>query len=205
MMKVTSLLLLALLAFSNMYGQSYSGNNVIESERQTTGDDAYDLYILGNRYYHDDNNRDRNIMKAFNLWLEAAEKGCAEAQVMVGYCYGYDAGVFSGDYDRRCLEAYNWFSKAAEQGNSDAFYYLGEASYNGYGVKQNYKDAFMYYEKSAVMGNYKGMLGLGKCYEYGHGIKKNISQAIFLYERCIQGEDSVAADLATFYLSRIKK
>lgn len=205
MMKVTSLLLLALLAFSNMYGQSYPENNVIESEQQTTGDDAYDLYLLGNHYYYGDGDIDKNIMKAFNLWMEAAEKGCAEAQVMVGYCYGYDAGVFSGDYDRRCVEAYNWFSKAAEQGNSDAFYYLGEASYNGYGVKQNYKDAFMYYEKSAVMGNYKGMLGLGRCYELGCGVEKNVSQAIFLYERCTQGDDAFSARTAKYYLSQISK
>src|SRR5882672_11564841 len=57
---------------------------------------------------------DKHI-RAFNLFLRAAETGHSEAQDCLGTCYGYGHGVRK-DY----VEAAKWHRKAAEQGYAPA-------------------------------------------------------------------------------------
>lgn len=70
--------------------------------------------------------------KAFNLYKKAAEKGHAQAQFELGFCYLKGLGV---EEDR--LKAYAWFKKAAKQGIEEAqinlsYYYFHFDSVEAY-------------------------------------------------------------------------
>ena len=54
-------------------------------------------------------------IRAFKLFLRAAEAGHSEAQFYLGWCYRDGQGV-PQDY----VEAVKWYRKAAEQGHADA-------------------------------------------------------------------------------------
>ena len=61
-----------------------------------------------------------------------AEKGDAEAQLNLGYCYDMGKGVAEDK-----AEAVKWYRKAADQGDTQAQYNLGVCYCNGDGVTQN--------------------------------------------------------------------
>ncbi|MBI3039708.1 sel1 repeat family protein [bacterium] len=65
----------------------------------------------------------------FNLILELAQRGYADAQDLLGVMYKLGDGV-SKDYK----EAEKWLRLAASQGDSDAQHNLGVMYYNGEGV-----------------------------------------------------------------------
>lgn len=85
-----------------------------------------------------------NYVEVAEKWLKAAEKGNAEGQGLIGWCYYYGIGI-----DQDYSEAVKWLSKVAEKGYPQAFCFLGLCYENGDGVSQNYSEAFKWYEASA--------------------------------------------------------
>src|ERR1039457_6341986 len=61
-----------------------------------------------------------NASQLFEQQTAEAEKGNADAQAYLGYCYFNGKGV-----PKNVGEAVKWFRKAAEQGNAYAQYNLG--------------------------------------------------------------------------------
>ena len=101
---------------------------------------------------------------AFDAWLDAglspaevdhfeasrkrAEKGEAEGQSMLGFCYFVGQGV-KQDY----AEAVRWYRKAAEQGDSYAQCNLGACYENGEGVMKDLSTALHWYRLAAAQGD----------------------------------------------------
>ena len=115
----------------------------------------------------------KDYVHAVEWFKKAADKGHADAQCGLGYCYDKGQGV-QQDYS---LAVY-WYRKAAEQGNAIAQSNLGYCYYNGWGVQQDYSLAVYWYWKGADQGNSYAQNGLGNCYYMGRGVAKDVPTAL---------------------------
>jgi hypothetical protein len=107
-----------------------------------------------------------------NALKEAAEKGNAAAQYMLGAAYA------NGQYVKQdYAEAIKWYRESAEQGNADAQESLGLCYELGQGVPQDYANAVKWYRRGAARGNADAQASLGVCYAAGHGIPKDFVEA----------------------------
>ena len=98
------------------------------------------------RIYQALDDGDYEVMVA--LLRPLAEKGNAEAQFRLGYCYENGEGM-AQDY----TQAVYWYEKSAMQNYAGAECNLGWLYETGKGVAQDYGKAFAWYEKSALQGN----------------------------------------------------
>ena len=85
---------------------------------------------------------------------KAAERGDAEAQVILGRMYD----------GQNYAKAVEWYRKAAEQGNADAQLSLGWMYMLGRGVPRSETDALEWFKKSAEQGNATAQYTLGITY-----------------------------------------
>ena len=90
----------------------------------------------------------QNSSEAEQQYRSDAERGDAEAQYCLGYCYYCGVKGLPKSYS----EAIKWFTKAANQGYARAQYELGNCYVNGLGVSQNLEEAKIWYEKAADQG-----------------------------------------------------
>jgi TPR repeat protein len=124
-----------------------------------------------------------------------AEKGDADAQSWLGWCYASGQGV-QQDY----AQAVKWYRKAAEQGNTNAQFNLGCIYYAGQGVTLDYSEAVKWWRKSAEQRNPDAQNNLGLCYEMGQGVAQDYAEAANWYRKAgEQGEVSAQAALGLFY------
>ena len=98
---------------------------------------------------------------------EMAEQGNASFQCCLGDRYCHDNLGVKQDY----AEAVKWYRMAAEQGYADAQTKLGFMYYNGFGVKQDYRESFR------LFGLSNDAFGLGLSYLYGRGVGKDKAKA----------------------------
>ena len=87
---------------------------------------------------------------AFRVWRPLAERGDANAQVLLGILY--EEGLF-GPQDS--VQAVPWFEKAAAQGNTNAQVRLGELYEAGKGVPQDIVQAYKWYTLGEANGDKK--------------------------------------------------
>lgn len=104
---------------------------------------------------------DENI-RAFNLFLRAAESGHSKAQEYLGMCYRFGKGVPQDDF-----ESIKWYRKAAEQGNDRAQCELGDFYLKGDRAPRDECEAFKWFQKSAEQGNAKAQYNLAMFYMLG--------------------------------------
>ena len=134
-------------------------------------------------------------------YLEAAEKGDANAQYSLGNCYEYGKGVPKNE-----VEAAKWYRKAVEQGHEQAKkaldmlinfnpsleqkkktngedavtqYSLGEQ----YEIDQNMTEAFKCYRKAAEQGMAPAQYKVGTFYENGEVVAKDEAEALKWYRK----------------------
>jgi len=74
-----------------------------------------------------------------------AEKGDAQAQYILGNCYGNGLGVAKDK-----VEAVKWYRKAADQGHAKAQFNLGTCYRNGEGVAKDEIEAYAYYNLAGI-------------------------------------------------------
>jgi uncharacterized protein len=86
-------------------------------------------------------------IRAFKLFLRAAEAGHSEAQIYLGYCYDKGLGV-PQDY----VEAVKWHRKAAEQWDESAQVCLGWCYRYGNGVPIDIVQAYKWFQLAADQG-----------------------------------------------------
>ena len=79
----------------------------------------------------------RDSAAAARIFLRAAERGDARAQLYIGLMYAKGDGV-----PQNFIEAANWYHLASEQGNPMAQYLLGLMFDKGQGVPQDYVLAY---------------------------------------------------------------
>lgn len=134
----------------------------------------------------------------FTIFRKAAERGSAEAQVIMGLCYKNGKGV-----DKDLEEAAKWFAKSANQGNVNGQYYLGVCYDHGWGVEQDKEQAVRWYTKAAEQGDPDSQHNLAVSYEDGEGVERNINEAIKWYTKAAeQGYDLSLNNLGNIYMSK---
>lgn len=103
-------------------------------------------------------------MLAFQFAIESAEKGLAEAQLVVAECYADGTGV---ERDNRL--ALIWYLRAAEQGLAAAQFAVGHAYDSGPGVAEDLKLARRWYREAAAQGHPGAQLALDRLDTEGDG------------------------------------
>ena len=143
------------------------------------GDNPPAIDALGFSYETGQGNP-KDLPKAFQLYIEAAEKGYDQAQFHAGNCYARGVGV--GVNDKVAME---WFRKAADQGTCTIFppsshlrsaiirvcfsghpsaaYNAGLRLYDGRGVQMDKMAAVEMFKKAAEAGHTGGMVTSLNC------------------------------------------
>ena len=136
-----------------------------------------------------------NYAIAARWFQNAAVKGYAKAQSMLGLAYYYGRGVRQ-DYQ----VAVTWLEKAADQGNATAMTNLGVCYRNGQGVRRNYAKAAQLYLEAAKQGNSVAQTNIGECYFYGDGVVKNYETAAEWFRKAAeQGNADAQYNLGMCY------
>ena len=138
---------------------------IAKEEAETA--DAAALYNKGDEYYNQS-----NYTEAVKYYRQAAEKGNADAQLQLGYCYETGKGLAEN-----ATEAFKWYRKAAEQGNRIAQSNLSNCYKNGIGITKDYNEAVKWARKSADQGYSRGQNQLGNLYYFGQGVEKDYTEA----------------------------
>ena len=150
-----------------------------------------ELFELALSYYSGTDNIPQDYLKAYGLFLEAAEEGHVGAQSYLGRMLSMGEGV-EKNYDK----AVKWLKLAAEAGDADAQNRLGVRYEYGQGVNQDYAEAARMFKLSAEQGNAKAQVNLAEFYKDGIGVEQDYNKAFNLLQ--IAAEQS--APLAYFYL-----
>ena len=103
--------------------------------------DARGEYILARLYIKSGLAFDPSDPVWMLLWSSAA-KGIADAQLLYGLF------LFSYDTQKSASKVVYWWRKAAEQGNAHAQFKLGQAYWEGYGVKRDREEGANWIEKA---------------------------------------------------------
>ncbi len=93
-------------------------------------------------------------------------------------------------------------SKSAEDGSTEAYYYLGEAYYNGLGVKENKKRALTYYRAGAEKGDARcKMMFVCMCVmEFGHNEDAELATKIITENKDLNDRQNYELGLLYFRL-----
>ena len=132
---------------------------------------------------------------AVQYFYEAAKRGHAISQRILGYCYHYGLGL-AKDYNQAVM----WYGKSADQGDSWAQNNLGVCYRNGLGVAQNYNEAVKWYRKAAEQGNATAQNNLAISYLKGQGVAQNYNEAVKWYRKAAeQGNTDAQCNLGVCY------
>lgn len=115
----------------------------------------------------------RATVRAFRMFLRAAEAGHSAAQNYVGLCYLDGYGTHQD-----LAEAVRWFRTAAAQDNPSAQANLGTCYADGRGVAKDYAEAVRWYRMAAERGVAKAQTDLGVCYSTGSGVEQDFAEAL---------------------------
>lgn len=122
----------------------------------------------------------------FNIrWFQKkAEKGMADAQNILGFCYLNGLGI-TQDFS----QAIKYYRLAADQGNAEAQNKLGWLYEHG---PNDFVQAVKYYRLAADQRHVEAQINLGRCYHWGMGIAKNLSQAVRYYQLAANEGNAIA-------------
>jgi TPR repeat protein len=135
--------------------------------------------------------------KIMRAWRKAAEGGHANAQCLLGICYGYGTGVTK---DQKT--AAEWYAKAAVQGHAGAQLLSGIYYYDGMGVAQDFKTAAAWYAKAAAQGFAAAQYNLGALYENGTGVAQDFKAAAAWFAKAAaQGHVKAQFNLGILYFN----
>jgi len=149
----------------------------------------------------------KDYATAYQLFLEAAEAGNAEAQYNLGILIRSGQGT-----EKDPARAVSWFEKSATQGWADAQYQLGNMYEFGLSVPQSYQNAAALYQKAAEQGHASAQTNLAVLYANGQGVNQDIvlayvwsnlaaSQGIV---EALQNREVVAQEMSPQMLQRVR-
>ena len=116
-------------------------NRMLEKLAEKGNADAYNKLAV--RYNHGTNGMQQDWVKANELWLKAAELGCARAYSKLGGLYAIGQGV-----ERDEKKAEHYWELAAMKGDVNARYFLGHME----GRAGNYQRAYKHFSLAAKAG-----------------------------------------------------
>ncbi|MBM9537177.1 tetratricopeptide repeat protein [Desulfobulbus alkaliphilus] len=156
---------------------------------QEIDETALRLTVEGYRYYYGVGGKPLNHARALRLYRQAAERGDAEAQFIVGGMLYRGQG---GDPDRR--NAFKWLLKAAEQGRTspEALNIIGGSYLRGTYVPQNYIEAKKWLGLAAEQGHVGAKNDLAYILYNGLGGERDYQKALELYEQAALRGDVLA-------------
>ncbi|MBQ2838426.1 MAG: sel1 repeat family protein [Muribaculaceae bacterium] len=132
-----------------------------------------DIYEEAMNYSSGSKGVKRDIKRAYEKYLEAADLGHPLAQHKVGACYYYGSGV-----EKNKKKAFQYWTKASEADVADAHYELGRMYYNGEECKRNYDTAISLFRKAEASNIPGAYYMLGMCYLDGTGVERDKEKAI---------------------------
>jgi TPR repeat protein len=144
--------------------------------------DATAQYMLG-RAFHLGWAFAKDLSKAADWYLKAAQQGFAPAQLMMFEMYSEGVGV-----QKDPAAALKWLQKAVERGFAPAQFTLG-LYVEGAG---NYSEAAKLYRKAAEQGLARAQTATGFMYEQGNGVQKDFKQAVNWYRKAAEQGDATA-------------
>jgi TPR repeat protein len=131
----------------------------------------------------------------YQEYLANAERGGAEAQFKLGFCYDEGRGV-AKDF----VKAVKWYRKAAEQNYAPAQFNLGYCYANGQGVTKDYAEAVKWYRLAAEQNYAPAQSNLGCCYDSGLGVAMDYVEAVKWYRMAAgQGHTEAQYNLGSCY------
>ncbi len=142
---------------------------------------AHDIFVEAMNYSSGSNGVKRDIYKAFNKYLQAADDGHPIAQYKVGACYYYGSGT-----KKNSKKAFQYWSQASQADIAEAHYELGKMYYYGEKCKRNYDTALELFHKAEQADIPGAFYMLGLCYLYGNGVEQNTTTAIEYLEIAVK-------------------
>lgn len=109
-----------------------------------------------------------NYPKSFELAFEAAKKGHANSQMLVGTMYKDGSGT-----EQSFADAKAWYEQAAKQGHVLAQFHVGVMYEQGLGTPQNFEQALTWYGNAGELGFNYAQFNLGMMVLQGRGIESN--------------------------------
>lgn len=149
----------------------------------------------------------KDYTAAYQLFLESAQAGNAEAQFNLGILLYEGQGI-----EKNQAQALDWIEKAAAQGWADAQYYLGNMYEFGRVVKQSYQSAAELYLKAAEQGNASAQTNLAVLYANGQGVNQDIVLAYVWSNlaasqgvaQALENREIVAKEMSPQMLQRVR-
>lgn len=150
-------------------------------EKAAAGDPDAMVHLAG-RHLFGSNGVEKDIHRAFDWYLEAAQVGHVAGSHNLGiWCEtGFrefldlpDPPYFPPDYQT----ALGWFMYAAEKGLPSSAGKVGEYYLDGKGVPQNYREAIKWLIKGAEFGDPLSLFLLGRVHRDGLGVPKDAIEA----------------------------
>ncbi|EXX50456.1 uncharacterized protein OCT59_023961 [Rhizophagus irregularis] len=200
-----------LFCFHN-YISNYDVNTKIILDRLSNNqNDPNSIFLLGYFNYLGVETK-KNYEKAFNLFINAANKDHLLAKYYVGKCYESGIGTTKNEdlafqyFENFINKTYStgqlkvgqyhdidikigltlnicWYERAVNNGSEIAMCNLGLLYLNKYSDDKDYlKKAFELFKKSAEGNHRDGIVMLGYCYYYGIGTEPNLQKAFNLYQ-----------------------
>lgn len=102
----------------------------------------------------------KNLKRAFQLFMIAATNKITEASYMIGLCYLEGAGI-----NQDSTQAVAWFTEAAKYGHPLSQYYLGLSYMKGEGISKDIPRACQWLVHAAKQGVVEAQKEAGICYE----------------------------------------
>jgi TPR repeat protein len=161
-------------------------------------DETVDYFkVEAYRYYY---GKDKPIdyAKALQLYRQAAERGDAEAQFIVGGMFYLGKGV--AEPDKKI--GFKWLLSAAEQGKTspESLSIIGGAFLRGNNVPQNYLEAKKWLTEAAEQGDLSAQNDLAYLFFNGLGGERDYKKALELYEKAaMQGDSMAQANVGLMY------
>ena len=167
-------------------------------KREDNEKDPAKLCAIGLKYQRGLNGTEKDMARAMDMYLKAAEQDYAEAQCRIGLIY--EAG--QGGIDNPELAA-KWYKKAAKQNHEVALLHLGVFYMEGKGVKKDLEKAVKYLRKASKRYPDAGYI-LGTLYEFGRDeIQPDAAEAEKWYKVALNSKHPENIKKATDALNRL--
>jgi len=162
---------------------------------------------FASRMLDDDNlaSRATNEQDIFQVLINRANHGDAEAMYYVGQLYDPEAGIVSSTVPVKDVSlAVAWYQKAAAQQNLPAERSLGIDYYFGRGVARDFTVAAHLFEPAAGQGDPAAEFYLGVLLENGQGEPQDLRRAVSLEETAAAaGEIAAETEVGNMYFNGI--
>ncbi len=121
-----------------------------------------------------------DLSKGYEILIQLAQKGDAEAQYIIGQINGLDRyGIYNYE------ESFYWTKLSAEQNFPEAQFYLAILYSEGKGVKKDLSLSHKYFLESSNQNYPQSYPELAYNFYYGEGVNKDINKAIKWWKKTI--------------------